>query len=649
MYLTKVTNASPYPIIQIPARFELIQLDSAWRYQPGDNPIYRQPTFNDRQWPLLNPAQDIQNLPQLIGRVGWFRLRLRLDSAAVGQPMALMIQQVVASEVYVNGRLLKRIGQVYGQGAREKTHVLFGSNFIPIQFDRPGENVLAVRYSFSGQNYYFHVEGHTNYAFFATLVPLPLAIHDRERQLSVDLLPDALQVGIYFILALLHLFLYVSLPIQKANLYFGLASVCSLVYYFLQLVINQLVSSLSIYYHGYLVVFVFSVLAFTYGLLAAYQLYGLRVSRVLYLLIGFALLSLVGLRLYPYGPFIILFYSSLLLFIAETIRCIVAAIGLGRQGARFHLACFALLFVLLGAQLAINLYEPNVLIERLLLTSATICPSIGFSALLAAEYAQIGRELQVKLRQVETLSSAAIAQEQEKHRILASQNEILEQQVKERTFELIQDKNRIEQQARQLQLIMKELHHRVKNNLSIVAGLLELQSTNSGDQFAKQALLDGHERVQAMSLIHQRLYQTDDVLTINMRLYVNELVSMLSSIYNCPLKKANRRIQIDLEELDVDIAIPLGMILNELITNAFKYALCQVQRPALTIRLLSQEGLLLEVMDNGPGIELASWQRPEGSFGKRLILGLLNQLNGSITVNNEQGTQFRLTFPFPAS
>lgn len=208
---------------------------------------------------------------------------------------------------------------------------------------------------------------------------------------------------------------------------------------------------------------------------------------------------------------------------------------------------------------------------------------------------------------------------------------------------LQRSKATISAQSDQLKLLMKELHHRVKNNLAIVSSLLKLQSSRIGDESAAKAVREGQQRVEAMSLIHQRLYQTDDRLTsINMREYILDLTENLMLAYGYALDNFDLRLNIEQEELDVDLAIPVGLILNELLTNSFKYAYEHVQTPMLSISLTGKHGVTLEIKDNGPGINELQWKQKGGSFGKRLIKNLSEQTGGEYQICTDNGTCYKL-------
>ena len=212
---------------------------------------------------------------------------------------------------------------------------------------------------------------------------------------------------------------------------------------------------------------------------------------------------------------------------------------------------------------------------------------------------------------------------------------------------------RIRQQATQLALTMKELHHRVKNNLAIVASLLRLQANQLPDPHVAQAIRTGQQRVEAMALIHQRLYQTDDITTVDMLEYLTDLAHSLMHAYGYQADTVRLQLDIEKQDLDVDVAIPLGLIVNELVTNAFKHAYIRQQDPFLRIGLRKNKdplvpGITLEVQDNGPGLEAANWHSNvtnRVSFGSRLVTSLSEQLEGKFELLKENGTLFRLHIP----
>lgn len=206
-------------------------------------------------------------------------------------------------------------------------------------------------------------------------------------------------------------------------------------------------------------------------------------------------------------------------------------------------------------------------------------------------------------------------------------------------------KAKLQQQSVQLELLMKELHHRVKNNLAIVSGLLNLQSYQMQDKEAVEAIRRGQQRIEAMSLIHQKLYQTDKLTQINVREYLLNLIESLLRVHGYTPNDFDLQIDISDEWLDVDLMIPIGLIANELITNSLKYAYQHTDRPSLRVALQTDPALVLEIADNGSGFDISQWQKPAGSFGKQLVKALGNQIGANLNIITDNGTCFRLSIP----
>lgn len=185
--------------------------------------------------------------------------------------------------------------------------------------------------------------------------------------------------------------------------------------------------------------------------------------------------------------------------------------------------------------------------------------------------------------------------------------------------------------------LMKEIHHRVKNNLQMVSSILSIQSREISDQKALEAVNASKTRVQSMGLIHQFLYGEGEFRSIQMDAYVKNLTAYLLSAYNNPHKVLS--IHADVEELylDVDTAIPLGLILNELITNSIKHAFKNQSQGAVFISLKKVDGrLLLKVQDDGTGYDPALPRK--NSFGLTLLETLAKRLKAEVSINSLSGT-----------
>lgn len=192
--------------------------------------------------------------------------------------------------------------------------------------------------------------------------------------------------------------------------------------------------------------------------------------------------------------------------------------------------------------------------------------------------------------------------------------------------------------------LLREIHHRVKNNLQIISSLLSAQSEFLSDQTAIKVIADSQNRVKAMSLIHQKLYNSRNLSTIDMPEYIGDLVSYLRDSYD-----EKRRVIFKLEiakiRLDVSKAVPLGLILNEAITNAFKYAFAIGDDARILIRLTAAENCVtLEVSDNGRGLPDGFSVSESNSFGMILMKGMAEDLEGSFLATSEPGTTISVSF-----
>lgn len=212
-------------------------------------------------------------------------------------------------------------------------------------------------------------------------------------------------------------------------------------------------------------------------------------------------------------------------------------------------------------------------------------------------------------------------------------------------------KREISGQRLRLEVMMKELHHRVKNNLQIVSSLLSLQSNRLEDEHAVAALRESQLRVQAMSFIHQRLYKTDDITSVNMKEYLTDLAESLVASYGFHRDEFDLQLDVQQELLDIDKALPAGLIINELVTNALKYAYGNAQRPLLRISLSNNAnaGLVISISDNGAGIDPEAWKKQRSSFGKQLITALCQQLRASQQLEVKDGTHFTIIIPAQAA
>ncbi|MEO0725000.1 MAG: histidine kinase dimerization/phosphoacceptor domain -containing protein [Bacteroidota bacterium] len=212
-----------------------------------------------------------------------------------------------------------------------------------------------------------------------------------------------------------------------------------------------------------------------------------------------------------------------------------------------------------------------------------------------------------------------------------------------RNRQIAEQKGVIQKALQEKDTLLREIHHRVKNNLQLVSSLLGLQGLTTKDQEIKEAINAGKSRVMSMALIHQDLYNKEQLTSVNVREYLEKLCQELISTYQISPNQVSFQADIEPLDLDVDTLIPLGLIINELLTNALKYAFPKGASGQIHIKLHEVNNLLrLEVNDDGVGFDPAS--ASSSSFGFRLINSLLRQLDGEMESSNQDGAQFRFQF-----
>ena len=217
---------------------------------------------------------------------------------------------------------------------------------------------------------------------------------------------------------------------------------------------------------------------------------------------------------------------------------------------------------------------------------------------------------------------------------------------RKRNNKIIKTKNeKLEHLLTEKEWLLREIHHRVKNNLQIVISLLNSQSAYIENDAALTAIHDSQHRVHAMSLIHQKLYGSENVSSIDMVVYIRELVSYLRESFNTG-QRIRFEMNIEPIELDVSQAVPLGLILNEAITNSIKYAFPDNKSGEIIISLsgTAPNQYLLSISDNGIGMPEHLKDKKAGSLGMSLMTGLSEDLDGHFSIENNNGTIIKITF-----
>ncbi|CAN5454713.1 hypothetical protein BH10BAC2_BH10BAC2_25340 [soil metagenome] len=473
-------NVPVFEINSLPEQGVL--LDKGWKFHPGDNPDWASPDFNDSLWEDMDPTLDLYYLPQIRKEpVGWFRIKLHIDSALLNKPLAFQVYQSIASEIYLNGNLLKRYGVVSSNVNEVKAFQPINE---PVGFEaKESEQVLTVR--FSVQENIPYLKFVNPYTVFESRVN---DVEGAGRFKTIgNRFPilNSIYTGIFLVLTIIHLGLFLLFKKQKANLFFSIASLSGAIAN--GLFINILYSH-DIAYIAYsaLIDWLFLYTLFNLFLfIAVHYLFSRNRNIYFWSIIVYSFASLI---------FWIVFYKTgeLLAFHLPFAISMVASLRTAWQGYRKKQRDAGIIVV--GLAIYLILYSTFIIYYQGFLSNveigfggyftlmdavyqiAVISVPVALSLYLSRDFAFTSKELEQKLSEVQQLSK-------EKEQILLSQNEILEQQVTERTSEL--KKSLEELQSTQSQLIQSEkmaslgeltagIAHEIQNPLNFVNNFSEV-------------------------------------------------------------------------------------------------------------------------------------------------------------------------------
>ncbi|MGL4598274.1 MAG: histidine kinase dimerization/phosphoacceptor domain -containing protein [Bacteroidia bacterium] len=213
------------------------------------------------------------------------------------------------------------------------------------------------------------------------------------------------------------------------------------------------------------------------------------------------------------------------------------------------------------------------------------------------------------------------------------------------------EKALIAQSLQNKENLVREIHHRVKNNLQIISSLLDIQSNSISDEKSKLALTESRNRIMSISIMHQQLYQHENMTTIEFRKFTQDLSFQINSLHKLLGRQVEIDIQIPETSLHIDTAVPLGLIMNELLTNSFKYAFVDDRlQIKISLEKIAPVEFVLHYKDSGPGLPSDHKPNKARSLGLILIFKLSRQLDGETTYAYDQGATFQIRFKekFPA-
>ncbi len=210
----------------------------------------------------------------------------------------------------------------------------------------------------------------------------------------------------------------------------------------------------------------------------------------------------------------------------------------------------------------------------------------------------------------------------------------------------VKDRENLLKSLKEKEILLKEVHHRVKNNMQVISSILNLQSKTVKNPVIRGYLEESQERIRSMALVHENLYKTRNLAEVNFADYVKTLTDNLYRSYG--VEKSKTQLKIDISSdlfLSLEVGIPCGLIIHELVSNAFKYAFPKGNKGLIEVIMIKNRGksLLLTVKDNGIGMEKIDIYNTE-TLGLQLVSTLVDQLNGKIKIKIEKGTEFSIIF-----
>ncbi|MES2590470.1 MAG: histidine kinase dimerization/phosphoacceptor domain -containing protein [Bacteroidota bacterium] len=203
--------------------------------------------------------------------------------------------------------------------------------------------------------------------------------------------------------------------------------------------------------------------------------------------------------------------------------------------------------------------------------------------------------------------------------------------------------SKLEIAYKEQKVLLQEVHHRVKNNLSIIASLLNLQATKANDEYHQKLFFESRNRINSIAAVHELLYQSESYSNLNFKKYLQEILAILNKSLNVGNKKIVLKTDLEDVHLEVSTAIPLALIVNEIVTNSYKHAFNEVINGIIEITLMERDTIVfLTIKDNGPGFEIENISK--NSIGLKIVNGLIAQIGATLKYENRPGVAYTISF-----
>lgn len=601
-----------------------LKFKDSWRYHPGDNMDWANPNFDDTNWHIINPTNlKAYQMPDSLWRgYGWWRISFTADPQLIKGIERLYFSTWGAAEVYLDGELVATYGDFSPDSQQEKTYTPDYDGDKPLQISPKKIHTLAIRFSnHQAKNNY------KTFRYFAEDLGFNIGFSSDVRARFSDhrygnsLGTLAVIVVVLSILLLLHVLMYFKFRKEEANLVITLitflflcAAICAHILLFVELdgFSNPIVSS----------ILNSTAFGLGYGLLP-YSLSTLFRIRRFYWTKHLIWLALVRTANYFINVFNFIAFDAIIIFAVIILMVILMRIAIREKNRGAHYVTFGAIgtsvFLLVNRMINADLVTLSTSLYYLDLVLLYISYPLGIYIYISNVYGRL---------------------------FLAMEQEVEERthQLNEMISDLTKTQKELSSKNDENVLLLKEIHHRVKNNLEVVSGLLALQSAKINDPTMQEVMLSSQNRVQSMGILHQKLYQSEHLAFIEMKNYFENLCINILDSYN-----ESERIKVTIAmtelELDVDTAVPLGLIVNELLTNSLKYAFPTGQKGTieLSLKKWNEDNFQLKISDNGVGKSMDANAKGTG-FGTQLVELLTRQIDGTLFQEVGNGTLILIDF-----
>jgi two-component sensor histidine kinase len=601
-----------------------LKFKDSWKYQSGDNLAWANPNFDDANWHSLAPIalKPYQMPDSLWMGYGWWRITFTADPKTIDAIERLYFYSWGAAEIYLDGELVATYGNFSQDSQLEKTYTPDYDGDKPLTIKAQEEHTLAIRFSNHQAK-----ENYKTFRYFSENLGFNVGFSSEvraqfsDRRYANSLATLSVIAVLLSILLLLHVLLFFKFKKEEANLVITLitflflcAGICAHILLFVDLngfsnpIISGILNS--------------TAFGLGYGLLP-YSLSSLFRIQKFYWTKHLVWLALLRTGNYFIHVFNFIAFDATIILAVIILMVVIMRIAIKERNVGARYVAFGAIgtsvFLLVNRMINADIISLSTSLYYLDLILLYISYPLGIYIYITNQYGRLFTAM--------------------------------EQEVEDRTHQLsvmISDltktKNELSSKNNENVLLLKEIHHRVKNNLEVVSGLLALQSAKIEDPTMQKVMLASQNRVQSMGILHQKLYQSERLAFIEMKNYFENLCINILDSYN-ESERINVTVEMQELEMDVDTAVPLGLIVNELLTNSLKYAFPKGEKGEieLSLRNLNDNNFQLKISDNGVGKPLEIDAKGTG-FGTQLVDLLTRQIDGKLIQDVSNGTMILINF-----